>query len=86
MKNLCIGCVPLLHPSTLVQTLTFASLHFSRATIVAIFPPIIAFFFIDDIVLDNRQNAHDDRDLAGEIVEKESVDTTRSRWRLSLGW
>lgn len=35
------------------------------ATIVAIFPPIVAFFFVDDITLDDKQNKLDNRDLTG---------------------
>lgn len=45
------------------------------ATIVAIFPPIIAFFFVSNIKLDNKQNKLDNRDLAGRQEEEKPVET-----------
>jgi hypothetical protein len=53
------------------------------ATVVAVFPPIIAYFFIDDIRLDERQNAFDNRGVDGRPVEEtEAVDApSKSKWR-----
>ncbi|KAI9489570.1 major facilitator superfamily domain-containing protein [Zychaea mexicana] len=40
------------------------------ATIVAIFPPIVAYFFLTDIKLDDKHNQFDNRDLAGRKTEE----------------
>ncbi|KAJ2962514.1 hypothetical protein NQZ79_g2376 [Umbelopsis isabellina] len=45
------------------------------ATVVAIFPPIIALFFVSDITLDNKQNKLDDRDLTGHKDNEKPVET-----------
>lgn len=39
------------------------------ATITAIFPPLIAYFFVTDIKLGNTQNQFDNRDLLGRKVD-----------------
>ncbi|CED82571.1 Predicted transporter (major facilitator superfamily) [Phaffia rhodozyma] len=38
------------------------------ATVVAVFPPIIAFFFVDDVRLGDVQNVYDGRDLSGRLT------------------
>ncbi|KAM3581079.1 hypothetical protein VKS41_006524 [Umbelopsis sp. WA50703] len=45
------------------------------ATVVAIFPPIIALFCVSDITLDNKQNKLDDRDLTGHKDDAKPVET-----------
>lgn len=44
------------------------------ATITAIFPPIIAFFFISDVRLSDKQNVLDNRDLAGRRTDEEATE------------
>ncbi|KAI8140793.1 major facilitator superfamily domain-containing protein [Fennellomyces sp. T-0311] len=43
------------------------------ATVVAVVPPIIAYFMLTDIELDNTQNKFDNRDLTGKVVEEAKV-------------
>ncbi|KAI9271902.1 major facilitator superfamily domain-containing protein, partial [Phascolomyces articulosus] len=50
------------------------------ATIVAIFPPIVAYFFLSDVKLDDKQNHFDNRDLTGrktdDTIKKEEEEKT----------
>ncbi|KAG2225300.1 hypothetical protein INT45_005544 [Circinella minor] len=50
------------------------------ATVVAIFPPLIAYFFLTDVKLDDKQNHFDNRDLTGrktdDTIKKEQEEKT----------
>lgn len=51
--------------STFQHLLTLKFTQCIAATVVAIFPPIICWFFSQDAFLGNQQNAFDGRDTAG---------------------